>query len=166
MPYQWTSEPGESPQTLKLWPHNSLPVRGMAAFVLVTFTLILIPAFPLLGSPILWGLLPFLLAAVWAIYHALQRNYRARQITEVLTLDEEDAHLLRQEPTGVVKEWDCNRYWTTITKYESDGPVPHYVTLKGKGREVEIGAFLSEEERVSLYEELQIAWRRKTPQQI
>ena len=32
--------------------------------------------------------------------------------------------------------------------------MPHYVTLCGKGREVEIGAFLSEDERVSLYDEL------------
>jgi uncharacterized membrane protein len=145
---------------LKLWPHNSLPLPGMAAFVLTTFTLICIPTLPLLGSPILWGLLPFLLAAVWGVFHALQRNRRSRQITEVLTLDEEEARLIRTEPSGAVRDWDCNRYWTTITKYERDGPVPHYVTLKGKGREVEIGAFLSEEERVALYDELQRAWRR------
>lgn len=160
MPYQWTTAPDDSPQVLKLWPHNSLPLPGMAAFVLTTFTLICIPTLPLLGSPILWGLLPFLLAAVWGVFHALQRNRRSRQITEVLTLDEEEARLIRTEPSGAVRDWDCNRYWTTITKYERDGPVPHYVTLKGKGREVEIGAFLSEEERVALYDELQRAWRR------
>lgn len=160
MPYQWTSSPGASPQTLKLWPHNSLPARGMAGFVLATFALICIPVLALLGSPILWGILPFLLAAVWGIYFALQRNYRARQITETLTLDEQNAYLIRDDPSGRVREWDCNRHWTTITKHEKDGPVPNYVTLKGKGREVEIGAFLSEEERVALYDELQIAWRR------
>ncbi|WP_300039208.1 DUF2244 domain-containing protein [uncultured Roseobacter sp.] len=160
MPYQWTTAPGETPQQLRLWPHNALPARGMAAFVLATFTLICIPALPLLGSPVLWGLLPFLLAAVWGIWHALQRNRHARQITEVLTLDESQAKLVRTEPTGEVRAWDCNRYWTTITKYEKDGPVPQYVTLSGKGREVEIGAFLSEEERIALYDELQRAWAR------
>lgn len=160
MPYQWTSAPDETPQCLHLWPHNSLPARGMAAFVLATFTLILIPALAMLGSPILWGLLPFLLLAVWAVYFALQRNYRARQITEVLTLNREEAHLVRTDPKGRTQQWDCNRYWTTITKYEKDGPVPHYVTLKGMGREVEIGAFLSEDERIALYDELQRAWRR------
>ena len=39
--------------------------------------------------------------------------------------------------------------------HETGGPVPHYVTLSGNGREVEIGAFLSEEERVELFSELQ-----------
>ncbi|TMM50924.1 DUF2244 domain-containing protein [Sulfitobacter sabulilitoris] len=160
MPYQWITKPDETPQTLRLWPHESLPARGMAAFVLTTFTLIMIPVLPLLGSPILWGLLPFLLLAVWGVYFALQRNHRARQIVEVLTLDTDAAQLVRTEPSGAVKEWDCNRYWATVTKYEKDGPVPQYVTLKGMGREVEIGAFLSEEERVALYDELQRAWRR------
>ena len=161
MPYQWTSEPYESPQVLKLWPHNALPARGMAAFVLTTFTLICIPTLPLLGTPILWGLLPFLLAAVWGIYYALQRNHHARQIVEILVLDEDSAQLTRTEPSGDVKDWNCNRYWTTITKYEDDGPLPHYVTLKGMGREVEIGAFLSEPERVALYDELTRVWFRR-----
>ena len=160
MPYQWISQPDETPQTLRLWPHNSLPPQGMAAFVLATFAMILIPVVTMLGSPVLWGLLPFVLLAVWGIYHALQRNRKARNIVEVLTLNDEEARLIRTEPTGDTREWDCNRYWTTITKYEKDGPIPHYVTLKGMGREVEIGAFLSEEERVALYDELQRAWRR------
>lgn len=160
MPYQWTTQPEDSRQELHLWPHQSLPARGMAAFVLATFAMILIPVVTLLGSPVLWGLLPFVLLVVWALYYALQRNHHALKIVEVLTLDDEDAQLVRTEPSGAIKEWDCNRYWTTITKYEKDGPIPHYVTLKGKGREVEIGAFLSEDERVALYDELQRVWRR------
>lgn len=139
---------------MRLWPHESLPARGMAAFVLTTFTLILIPTLPLLGSVILWGLLPFLLLAVWGIYFALQRNHKSRQILEVLTLDEDEARLTRTNPKGDTQEWDCNRYWTQVTKYDAEGPVPHYVTLKGKGREVEIGAFLSEDERIALFDDL------------
>ena len=154
MPYRWTNASKTDPQELRLWPHQSLPARGMAAFVLTTFTLILIPAIPVLGTPILWGLLPFLLLAVWGIYYALQRNHRARQISEVLTLHDEMAHLIRTEPSGCVQEWQSNRYWTRVRKYDVGGPVPNYITLKGDGREVEIGAFLTEEERLALFDEL------------
>jgi uncharacterized membrane protein len=38
--------------------------------------------------------------------------------------------------------------------------VPQYLTLSGNGREVEIGAFLSEEERLALYPELTAALAR------
>ncbi|UWR21381.1 DUF2244 domain-containing protein [Sulfitobacter sp. S190] len=160
MPYEWTSAPHSTPQIMRLWPHQSLPARGMAAFVLTTFTLICIPTLPLLGSPILWGMLPFTMAAVWGIYFALQRNHRARLIEEELVLDRDMARLVRTNPKGDTQEWDCDRYWTQVTKYDDEGPVPHYVTLRGKGREVEIGAFLSEEERIALYEDLQRALKR------
>ena len=154
MPYRWTPSSTTDQQELCLWPHQSLPRRGMAAFVLATFTLILLPALPVLGSPILWGLLPFLMLAVWGIYVALQRNRLARQISEVLTLGDEIAHLIRTDPSGHVQEWQSNRYWTRVRKYDVGGPVPNYITLKGDGREVEIGAFLSEEERLALFDEL------------
>ncbi|MEP1518753.1 DUF2244 domain-containing protein [Ascidiaceihabitans sp.] len=160
MPYHWTNPPHSSPEVMQLWPHESLPPKGMAAFVLSTFTLILIPTLPLLGSPILWGLLPFLLLAVWGIYFALQRNHKARQIVEVLTLSKDAAVLVRTNPKGDQQIWECNRYWTQAVKYDSDGPVPHYVTLRGNGREVEIGAFLSEEERIELYDDLLRALKR------
>ncbi|MGB7243206.1 MAG: DUF2244 domain-containing protein [Sulfitobacter sp.] len=155
MPYELTSQTGTPQHSVRLWPNQSLPARGMAGFVLVTFGMMLLPAFTLLGTTVLWVLLPFLLAAVWGIYHALQRNHRALQITETLTLGAKNLRLIRVEASGVTRQWDCNRYWTTLTKYDHDGPVSHYVTLKGNGREVEIGAFLSEEERVALYQDLQ-----------
>jgi len=126
----------------------------MVAFVLFTFTLISIPVLPLLGSPILWGMLPFTLTAVWGMFWALQRNYKARQISEELVLGEASTRLSHTAPNGQVQLWECDRYWTQITKYDTEGPVPHYVTLRGKGREVEIGSFLSEEERIALYQDL------------
>lgn len=155
MPYEWTTPPNGTAQQMRLWPHQSLPARGFAAFILTTFMLILIPTMMLLGSVLLWGILPFAMLAVAGVYIALQHNHKTRLIEEVLTLDDENAHLTHTTHKGDVKEWQCNRYWTKVTKYDSDGPVPHYVTLRGEGREVEIGAFLSEEERIDLFEDLQ-----------
>ena len=160
MPYQWTTQPSDPTQIMQLKPHESLPARGMAAFVLTTFILILIPAFALLGTPLLWALLPFLLIAVWGIYFALQINHKQRQITEVFTLSKDTAELTRTNPKGDTQIWECNRYWTQVTKHETSGPVPHYVTLKGMGREVEIGAFLSEDERITLFDDLQSALKK------
>lgn len=160
MPYEWTTAPSAVKQELRLWPHQSLPPKGFAAFMLTTFALILIPTLPLLGTPLLWGLLPFILLAVGGVYFALQGNHKARQIQEVFTLTDDRAHLTHITPEGVIKEWDCDRYWTVVTKYEKDGPVPHYVTLRGKGREVEIGKFLSEDERIALFDELNRSLQR------
>jgi uncharacterized membrane protein len=155
MPYNWTQSASRpEAKELHLWPHQSLPPQGFAAFIFGTFVLLLVPLIPLLGSVVLWGLLPFLMAALGGIWLALRTSWRRRQILEVLTLSDERALLCRRNPRGDVQEWDCNRYWVRPAMHDRGGPVPHYVTLSGNGREVEIGAFLSEDERKALYGEL------------
>ncbi len=153
MPYTWTESAGHETQ-LQLWPHNSLPPRGFAAVILGIFTLSLVPLGILVGSVMLWGILPFMLVALGGTWWALQHNYRSRCILEVLTLSDTHAHLVRHNPRGDIQEWDCNRYWAVPEIHEDGGPVPCYLTLKGAGRQVEIGAFLSEEERRALYDDL------------
>jgi uncharacterized membrane protein len=41
-----------------------------------------------------------------------------------------------------------------LTLHASAGPVPQYLTMKGEGREVELGAFLTAEERRRLAAEI------------
>lgn len=161
MPYKWT-EPAVSGQTkeLHLWPHQSLPPRGYAWFLGITFGAVLIPLLFIVGSVVLWWLLAFLMLTLGALWFALDRSRRDAQICEVLTLTKDHAHLSRKNPRGPVLEWDCNRYWARAEMHESGGPVPHYVTLTGAGRKVEIGAFLSEKERMALYWELVTALRQ------
>lgn len=61
------------------------------------------------------------------------------------------------DPKGRTQSWDANPYWITIRLHETGGPVPHYLTLKAKdAREVELGTFLSEDERVVLASELKL----------
>jgi uncharacterized membrane protein len=62
--------------------------------------------------------------------------------------------LSRHGPRGKRQDWEANPYWLRVTLHETGGPVPHYLTLKGEGREVELGAFLSEDERIALNREL------------
>lgn len=159
MPYDW-KQTSEAEQELHLWPHNSLPPRGAAAFILSVFGFSLLPLLAVLGSVLLWGLLPFVLVAVGGMWLAFEANYRSRQILEVLTLSDDHAHLIRHNPKGKPQEWGCNRYWARPEMHAHGGPIPHYVTLVGSGREVEIGSFLSEDERVALYDELCTKFRR------
>ncbi len=160
MPYCWTTADRQAPtRELHLWPHQSLPPKGFAGFILGTSAMILIPLLSLLGTVLLWGILPFLILAISGVWLALTRSRRQAQILEILTLSGDSAHLVRHNPHGQPQEWRCNRYWATTRMHQENGPVPHYVTLRGAGREVEIGAFLSEDERIALYQDLSNALR-------
>lgn len=157
MPYAWQTDTRTATtghEELHLWPHQSLPPRGFAAFVGATGLFIMIPLFPLIGTVVLWGILPFLLMAVGGIYWALQRNHRDHQILEVLDITPEETSLHRHNPRQPDQHWDCNTYWVEARLHPTGGPVPHYLTLRGNGREVELGRFLSEEERQALYGDL------------
>lgn len=161
MPYRWSPLPDDShAQRLDLWPHRSLPRRGFAAFMLITAAMIAMPLLAVLGTAILWGLLPFLVLAVAGLWWALQKSYASGRLHEALTIDHDRLHLTRTEPTGNVQEWECNSYWAKISVHETGGPVAHYITLTGNSREVEIGAFLSEDERKALSGELRDTLRR------
>ena len=163
MPYTW-NQTSETEQELRLWPHNSLPPRGAMITILSVFLFGLIPLLATLGSVILWGLLPFLLITVLGLWLAIKTNYRARSVFEVLTLSGTHARLVHHTPGKEQHEWSCNRYWARPTMHEKGGPVPHYVTLVGDGREVVIGAFLSEDERITLYDELVLRLREPVAQ--
>lgn len=158
MPYEWTNAP-EGTAELHLWPYRSLPRRGMVWFLGLTAAMLGLPALVLLGSPVLWGLLPFLLGAVWAIWAALNRSFRDGEIVEVLRLSPDTAQLTRHGPRGRRADWQANPHWVQVTLHSSGGPVPQYLTLRGAGREVELGAFLTEAERVSLEHELRRAFK-------
>ena len=91
MPYKWThTGENENLSCLQLWPHSSLPSGGFVGFIAVTFALILLPLFPLLGTAVLWGVLPFLMVTVAAIWLALKRSYHDHNILETLSLEAND----------------------------------------------------------------------------
>lgn len=151
MPYRWTDEPTR--RALTLWPHQSMTESGFAAFIGATALLFLFPLFAVLGSPILWVLLAFFAIAVAAVWTAIMRNRSDRKIEERLTLQGDEVHLAHQPPKGPVLEWTANPHWVRVEMVK-DGPVENYLTLTGGPRVVEIGRFLTPEERADLYGEL------------
>ncbi len=154
MPYEWLPQ-SDGADRLHLWPHRSLTQRGFVWFVGGTAALIGVPLVGVLGTPVVWGLLPFLLGTIWAIWFALRKNGRDRDIVEDLTLSPARITLSRHGPKGLRQDWEANPYWLRVTLHPSGGPVPNYLTLKAEAREVELGAFLSEDERIALKDDLQ-----------
>ena len=153
MPYVWNKEEGSN-HCLELWPYSSLPNKGFAIFILITFLMLNFPLYTLLGTRYFWVIFTFLFITLFAVWYALRKNYNDRSILEKLTITEEFCQLTRQNPDGSHQSWECNSYWTKVSLHESGGPVPNYITLSGSGRVVEIGSFLSEPERKNLYGEL------------
>ncbi len=153
MPYHWL--PPKAPATvhLRLTPHRSLPRRGFVWFIATTAALLTLPLLTQLGTDGLWMLLPFLIAAIAGIWVALQLSYKSGEITEDLIFSPDLLTLTRSDRKGL-QRWQADPYWTRLTLHQTGGPVPNYLTLTGGGREVEIGAFLSEAERIGLQGEL------------
>jgi uncharacterized membrane protein len=159
MPYQWL--PPSGPETrLRLTPHRALTPAGFVGFFAATAALLALPMAALLGTPALWGVLGFAVLAVGGVWVALRRSDADRTITEDLTLTADRITLVRTGPRGRRQAWEANPYWVRVVLHPKAGPVPNYVTLQGGPREVELGAFLSEDERITLCDEVQAALAR------
>ena len=156
MPYQWSETPPDT--ELKLWPHQSLTPRGFTWFIGITAAMLAMPLLAVLGSPVAWVLMVFFAIALLAVWRAIAANQRHRSMHEALTLSAERVHLAHRPNGGPTLEWEANPYWVSV-HIRKDGPVENYLTLKGGGREVEIGRFLTSEERAVLYDELCNAFR-------
>jgi len=154
MPHNWTPNAPDTKVVLTLWPYHSLPRKGFAAMILMAFLLGTVPLYGLLGTVFLWGLLPFIMLMVAALWWGLERSYKDGDILEELRRDGDMLTLTHRPARGETRSWECNIYWARAEMHVHGGPVPHYVTLSGNGRTVEIGSFLSEDERKALYGEL------------
>jgi uncharacterized membrane protein len=150
MPYEWLPPSGGPTARVHLWPYRSLSRRGFVLFIGTTAALIALPLLSLVGQSALWVLLPFLMLAVGGIWWALERSFRDAEIIEDLTLTPGMITLTRHGPRGRRQEWEANPHWVQVILHPKGGPVPNYLTLRGGPREVELGAFLSEEERLAL----------------
>ncbi len=114
------------------------------------------PLLAVLGTPVAWVLMLFFASALLAVWRAITANQRHRSIHEALVMNHERVHLAHRPTKGPQLEWEANPYWVSV-HLRNDGPVENYLTLRGAGREVEIGRFLTPDERAALFDELQEA---------
>lgn len=171
MPYSWhhadTGAPADTagafvperggPARCLVWPHQSLSPQGFVWFIGITAGMFCFPLVAVLGTFALWGLLPFLLLVLWGVWFGIQKNARDLRYHEELVLTDDRIAITRHQPRGGHLNWEANPYWVELALHPKGGPVENYITLRGSDRIVELGAFLSPEERLTLHEELQNA---------
>jgi uncharacterized membrane protein len=151
MPYAWR-DTGQDGAELVLWPFRSLPRKGFVWFIGITVAMLAVPLVAVLGTAVLWGLLPFMALAVGGMWWALQRTYRSGETREVLRMDGRRLSIRRSDPGRADRDWQTNIYWARPVLRK--GPVEDYLTVTDGQREIELGAFLTPEERRALHGEL------------
>lgn len=156
MPYAWQPDAPDGARRLLIWRHRSLTAHGFVWFMGATALLLVLPLVALTGSVVMWGLLPFALAALAGLWWAMQRQWRGGGSFEQVTLSTETLLVSRHDPGRATRQWQANPYWVRL-KLRHDGPVEDYLTLTDGQREIELGAFLSPGERRQLREDLSAA---------
>ena len=84
MPYEWSkTPPHDKPDwQLSLWPYRSLLRKDFVIFIGATIALIALPLLAVIGSAVVWGLLPFFALALWGIWTALNVSYKRGEVVE------------------------------------------------------------------------------------
>ncbi|MEM8790888.1 MAG: DUF2244 domain-containing protein [Pseudomonadota bacterium] len=139
-----------------IWPNRSMGPklrRNMLCFAAAGFSVPLIPA---LGTPVFWGLLPFLGLALGCLWFGFRMSDRSGRLHEVLTIWRDEMRVERFEPRGDVLRWAADPFRVRVQLHEDARP-ENYLTLTGGSREIELGAFLSPWERLELKEEVDAA---------
>ncbi|CTQ32894.1 DUF2244 domain-containing protein [Jannaschia rubra] len=167
MPYKVLTDLQQAPASpgaflfqVQLWPHQSLTGTGFVWVMGLFFGLISLPLIALVGTVVMWGILPFAMGAVALLWLSLHRNWRDRDILETFSLTPDAAMLVRRDPDGTERAWKANPYWVRVERHEKVGQVEDYLTLTGGERVVELGAFLTPEERRALEGRLLVALSR------
>lgn len=140
--------------TISLWPNRSLPRKGFRLVLCFTAAMLCLPLIPLLGTPVGTAMIPFLIGALLLLWYFLERNYKdGARLREELRLWPDLIAVERHNTTGKPKFWQANPYWVR-TELRDTEQVENYLILKGGTRDIELGSFLSPDERVTLRDDL------------
>lgn len=133
----------------ELVPNHSLTTRSAVLFYLsiVAMPLVIASAFTIAGF---WPILPFAGLEVALLGCALYWSMRKTRAREFVRVDERCV-LIRKHEAGRDVELEFSRYWTQVRLVRPKATLrPSRLLLKSKGRSVEIGSFLTNDERDGL----------------
>jgi len=140
-----------------LYPNRSL---GRTGFAVLMGAIVLVSAaigagFMMVGA---WPVTGFLGLDVVLIFMAFRWHDREARRTEFVRLDQGGLTVRRLEPDGSAQSWHFEPYWLQVS-IEAAGRHDHRLILRSHGRQLEIGAFLTQDERQELARALEAALR-------
>ena len=101
---------------LVIRPHQSLTPRGFVWFIGLTAGMMALPLVMVLGRPVLWGMLPFFLIAIWAVWRGLVRSRSDLELREDLVIWSGWMRLTHQAPRKAPQTWQANPYWVRLRR--------------------------------------------------
>jgi uncharacterized membrane protein len=139
-------------------PHRSLTHKGVCVVVAVFLALSAAVAlrFSLVGA---WPVVVCSLVEVPLIVLLLAINLRRARASELIMLDLQALTVVRTDPAGRRQEITLPAAWLRVDLESGGGGIPH-VMLSSHGRGCEIGGFLHEAEKRSLFVALSAALHR------
>jgi uncharacterized membrane protein len=142
-----------------LHPHRSLGPRGFLVLMAVMSAMALSFGlrFLLLGA---WPVMGFMGLDVLAVYIAFKVNYRRARLFETVQLTDDRLTVRRVLPDGKANEWHFMPSWVRV-RMDDPPRLDSPLTLSSHGRALEIGAFLTPEERLEVAHALKDAIRRQ-----
>ncbi|MBY8975113.1 DUF2244 domain-containing protein [Rhodobacteraceae bacterium NNCM2] len=155
----WRERHDKPIYSVTLWPHRSMSPRLRKRMIGLAAIGLSIPLIPAWGTPVFWGLLPFLAGALGLLWLGFRSNDRSGMLREELTIWRDEMRVERYEPKGRVRRWSADPFRVRLIMHE-DGRPENYLTIRGGTREIELGAFLAPWERQELKEEVDEALAR------
>ena len=142
---------------IRLVPNRSLNSNGTKVVFAVIACGFLLPIIPFIGSPIGTTLTIFSGLTFYLFLTLLQKNFQQGSTFEEILISKRKIKVVHQEKNKEQLTWECNPYWTKVHLDINNPRLKNYLTLAGKGKRIELGAFLSPEERLELRDEIQNA---------
>ena len=130
-----------------LWPNRSFEIKNIKFLFSLLCIGFAVPILPFFGSSMGTLLLLFSAAALIVFATLFIQSYSGGNLKEIVRIDPKEISVTRIEANGNKISWKANSYWTRVKLYPEGQIVENYLTLVGGNREIELGSFLSPEER-------------------
>ena len=142
---------------IRLVPNRSLDSNGTKVVFAVIACGFLLPIIPFIGSPIGTTLTIFSGLTFYLFLTLLQKNFQQGNTFEEVLILKNKIIVVHKEKNKEQKTWECNPYWTRVHVDFNNPKLKNYLTLTGNGRHIELGTFLSPDERIELRNKIQNA---------